>query len=612
VKVLTLFAGAGGADIGLEAAGFDHVLGVEWDEDAAETSRLAGFPVVTGDVRDLSMYEGLGPIDSLWSSFPCQDFSSAGSRKGAKGERNGWPWTLDVVDLVKPTWLMAENVTGLVQHRGDIEHSPSFAGRGEAPAEDPESCPGCYFIECILPSLEERFDFVDWRIVDAADHGVPQRRRRVIIVAGPGPVEWPEATHSGEALAKAKWVTGKYWRDVARDPAVLQDDSLNPPTSADLPSPSIRGSTRVPLAVGGADAVVGHWERRTGRQFTGPVGAPSAQETRWLASRKQVGLFSSEPARFRLAPWRTVRQALGLGGVLDQSRNTEANPAQERPRTTDEPCQPVGTKGNQYVALSGAPVVATVTGKDGGDLDVTQSASGKLRIEYPLNEEPANPRGPSDLVRRHTVEHPDYPAGSVGASAPLFALSSNQLTGPAHDRREHTTSVDVPAPTVRAQDGTGHELVRVIGSGSNPRKPDAQYQRTFRDLTDEPCTTIVAMVGGGTGNAGPFVETRAASEPGRLDRPAPTLAGGGDGHICGRSIVSPSQRTREELLLALGRRRLSVAECATLMGFPENYPFQGTKTSKYKQVGNAVAPVVSQVVGVAVLSAHAEVQDHKD
>jgi DNA (cytosine-5)-methyltransferase 1 len=392
-----LFAGAGGACLGLRDAGIEHALSVEWDDDAASTSRAAGFPCVTGDVRDLSLYDDVGSVDLLWSSFPCQDFSSAGSRKGAKGDRNGWPWTVDVLDHLAargngPRWLLAENVTGLTMHVGEC---PTRDGK---PQDDPEACPRCYLERVIMPQLRQRFTWADWRILDAADYGVPQRRRRVIIAAGPNPIAWPEATHSGEALAKAKWVSKDYWR-----------------------------------AVGVAE-----------------LGEPSAQESRWLKQRGQLGLFAAEPRRFSLRPWRTVRQALGLGGTLEASRNTDANPTQERPITTDEPIFAVGGKGNQY----------------------------------------------------------------------LTAIES--------------------------------------GNKSNVKQ----------------------------GNG---VKT--------IDTVSDTVGTEGGMHL---RCVDPAHNA---LRLAAGRRRLTVEECATLQDFPAGYPWQGTKTAQYRQVGNAVPPTLARVVAESVSKA---------
>jgi len=47
---------------------------------------------------------------------------------------------------------------------------------------------------------------------------------------------------------------------------------------------------------------------------------------------------------------------------------------------------------------------------------------------------------------------------------------------------------------------------------------------------------------------------------------------------------------------ATGRRRLTWQECATLVGFPDGYPFQGTIEARYRQVGNAVAPIMAEVL----------------
>ena len=199
VNCVELFAGAGGAALGLEAAGWHHLALCEWDKHACATMRAAGLgPVVEGDVRDLDAIEAVaGPrCDLLWSSFPCQAFSTAGKRRGAQDERNGWPWTVDAIDRFKPTWFLAENVRGLVCHTSD--------GCG-----DPMACPRCYFDAVILAELRERFECVGWWMLDAADFGVPQHRRRVIIWAGPAPIRPPEPTHADPATLAQSSLFGR-------------------------------------------------------------------------------------------------------------------------------------------------------------------------------------------------------------------------------------------------------------------------------------------------------------------------------------------------------------------------------------------------------------------
>ena len=63
------------------------------------------------------------------------------------------------------------------------------------------------------------------------------------------------------------------------------------------------------------------------------------------------------------------------------------------------------------------------------------------------------------------------------------------------------------------------------------------------------------------------------------------------------------QRASDALYLATGRRRLTVEECARLQDFPGDHPWQGTKTARYRQVGNAVPPTLARVVAEVVLQA---------
>ena len=184
MRAVELFAGAGGAALGLHAAGVEHLRCIEWDESAAATLAAAGFPAVCGDVRDLSLYADLSP-DLVWSSFPCQCWSSAGKRLGTQDGRNGWPWTVDAIDATRPRWFIAENVTGLTQHRGECASG----------CVGPELCPRAYLDRVILEQLRERFAWAACRVLNASSYGVPQHRRRLIIVAGPRPIDWPAPTH---------------------------------------------------------------------------------------------------------------------------------------------------------------------------------------------------------------------------------------------------------------------------------------------------------------------------------------------------------------------------------------------------------------------------------
>jgi len=127
-----------------------------------------------------------------WASPPCQAWSSAGAKRGAQDERNGWPWVFDALDRAehRPTWLICENVRGLLWHTKSCG--------------DPMTCPGCYWQRVVLVEARRRFESVQVWTLDAADYGVPQHRRRVFLVCGPHAVDAPAATHGGDGLP---WVT---------------------------------------------------------------------------------------------------------------------------------------------------------------------------------------------------------------------------------------------------------------------------------------------------------------------------------------------------------------------------------------------------------------------
>lgn len=172
MNALTLFAGAGGADLGLRRAGFAHLACVEGDATACATLRAAGFPAVHAwiggpgpDGQPAWQWDG-APVDLLWASPPCQPYSRAGKRLGASDARDGWPATLATIAEVQPRWVIVENVRG----------APVDAWERELQALG-------YTTSAAL--------------LDAADWGLPSHRTRWYLVAGPGGYRWPDPTHYG-------------------------------------------------------------------------------------------------------------------------------------------------------------------------------------------------------------------------------------------------------------------------------------------------------------------------------------------------------------------------------------------------------------------------------
>ena len=160
----------------------------------------------------------------------------------------------------------------------------------------------------------------------------------------------------------------------------------------------------------------------------------------------------------------------------------------------------------------------------------------------------------------------------------------------AGDPKHPATSTDEPIATLGTNGNTySIQGSRVIGGGRNPQSAADAHLRSYRDLTDEPCTTITAEQ---IGNAGPWIDL-GGTQPELLD-----TKGGGEG-------ASPQkmQRAGDALFLATSRRRLTVQECAILQDFPPDHPWQGSKQSQYRQVGNAVPPTLARVVVEAVIKA---------
>lgn len=171
---LDLFAGAGGASLGLRAIG-RPAIGYEIDPTRCATHSAAGHVTVRADLGIIEWPRDV-EVDLLHASPPCQPFSKAKLGAGHLDARDGMPHVLRAIDELAPRVATVEQVPGLFNSR--------HRGYGQR------------FVAALSALGYE----VDHRVLDAADYGVPQHRRRVFIVARRDDVtpKWPDPTHGTE------------------------------------------------------------------------------------------------------------------------------------------------------------------------------------------------------------------------------------------------------------------------------------------------------------------------------------------------------------------------------------------------------------------------------
>ncbi|HLQ30138.1 MAG TPA: DNA cytosine methyltransferase [Ktedonobacteraceae bacterium] len=182
MRVINLFSGCGGCSLGLIQAGFEVRLAADIDEEACETyaanlGKEAIWPVDLSNVGPDELLErsqlDLAQVDLIVGGPPCQGFSSAGAKDWADPRNILLRNFVEIVTSLRPTWFIMENVEGLLT------------------AND-----GVFIIEAITHFLEAGY-WVRAKKVYMEKHGLPQRRKRVIIV---GNLEqcnftFPEPTH---------------------------------------------------------------------------------------------------------------------------------------------------------------------------------------------------------------------------------------------------------------------------------------------------------------------------------------------------------------------------------------------------------------------------------
>jgi len=188
MNILSLFSGVGGIDIGLEAAGHHTVAFCEIDPKCREilAHHWPGIPI-HDDVTTLNPEEYRGRVDLVAGGSPCQDLSVAGRRAGLDGERSGLFWhQCRIADQSHARWFLWENVAGALTSNNGADFAAVLWGiTGTLPDVPDEGWQSCGVV--VGPKRT-----AVWRLFDARWFGVPQRRRRVFIVAGAGTECGPE------------------------------------------------------------------------------------------------------------------------------------------------------------------------------------------------------------------------------------------------------------------------------------------------------------------------------------------------------------------------------------------------------------------------------------
>lgn len=199
MKVVSLFSGAGGLDLGFKLAGHEIVWANDLYGDAVETyKKNIGDHIVCDDIFNIKA-DDVPDCDIIIGGFPCQGFSVANTKRHEDDERNVlYKQLIRIIKAKQPKFFLAENVKGITN-----------IGKGKV-------------FEMILKDFEALGYVVKYKILNAADYGVAQTRLRVIIVGVRKDVDfeyvYPEPTHSQN---------GEYglpkWRSVGELMATIPD-----------------------------------------------------------------------------------------------------------------------------------------------------------------------------------------------------------------------------------------------------------------------------------------------------------------------------------------------------------------------------------------------------
>jgi DNA (cytosine-5)-methyltransferase 1 len=175
--VLDLFAGCGGLSLGFESVGF-QTIGYEMDLKATETYNLnLKGECLAEKLTDQTQYQA--SFDVVIGGPPCQPFSVGGHQKGIDDERNGFPAFINAIKQIQPKIWLFENVRGML-----------YSNK--------------WYLDEVIEALRKEGYFIEYKLLNSVNFGVPQNRERVFVVGHKGKFNFPkpatERITTGEAI----------------------------------------------------------------------------------------------------------------------------------------------------------------------------------------------------------------------------------------------------------------------------------------------------------------------------------------------------------------------------------------------------------------------------
>jgi DNA (cytosine-5)-methyltransferase 1 len=221
MKSLEIFSGAGGLAKGLELAGFQHSAFVEFNKHACASlhENFDAEKVFFGDIKDFD-FNTLNNVDVVAGGPPCQPFSLGGKHGADQDSRDMFPFAIRAIEQLSPKAFVFENVKGLLRpsftdYFGYIILRLTYPGFVAQPDADWKD--HLHDLRSIsqLSYAGTKYD-VTFKLINAANYGVPQTRERVVIVGTRSDlgVSWsfPAETHSEDRLLWEMYVSSEYWQ----------------------------------------------------------------------------------------------------------------------------------------------------------------------------------------------------------------------------------------------------------------------------------------------------------------------------------------------------------------------------------------------------------------